>query len=67
MPNCDAYQRLSEVEQIEFIGKICHLVQNDEFSFQLAISMLNKAEMKGLFKDVLINPKKRKLVPEPNY
>jgi hypothetical protein len=67
MPNCDAYQRLSNEEQIEFIGKICHLVQNDEFSFQLAISMLNKAEMKGLFKDVLINPKKRKLVPEPNY
>jgi hypothetical protein len=67
MPNCDAYQRLSEGEQIEFIGKICHLVQNDEFSFQLATSMLNRAETKGYFKDVVINPKKKRLVTEPSY
>jgi hypothetical protein len=67
MPNCDAYQRLEEVEQIEFIGKICHLVQNDEFSFQLATSMLNRAEMKGYFNDVVINPRKRRLITEPNY
>lgn len=56
MANCIQYQSLSPKEKIEFIGKLVHLVQNDETAFSRARGMILKGDVQGSFDDVVINP-----------
>jgi hypothetical protein len=56
MANCIQYQNLSPKEKIEFIGKLVHLVQNDETAFSRAVGMILKGDVQGAFDDVKINP-----------
>lgn len=56
MANCNQWLKLSYREQIEFIGKLVHLVQNDEQSFSRASGMILRGDVQGLFEDVVINP-----------
>jgi hypothetical protein len=55
MPNCYSYSRLSIEEQIEFTLKLNHAMQNDEFSFQMASSIVNRGEAAGLFSDLNVD------------
>jgi hypothetical protein len=54
--NCKSYQNLSVTEKIDFIGRIIHLVQNDEAVFILAKQWVRIGEKSGAFKNVKINP-----------
>lgn len=56
MANCKQWMALSQREKIEFIGKLVHLVQNDEQSFSRAHGMILRGDVQGLFDDVVINP-----------
>lgn len=56
MANCVQYQSMTPKEKTEFIGKLVHLVQNDETSFSRARGMIIKGEEQGLLDDVVICP-----------
>lgn len=56
MPNCESYQRLADEEKKLLIAELTHAIQNDEWSFQLAQSMINKARSRGVFDDVRFYP-----------
>jgi hypothetical protein len=56
MANCKQYQSMTPHEKIEFIGKLVHLVTNDETSFSRAKGMILRGDVQGLFEDVIINP-----------
>lgn len=56
MANCKQYQSMTPHEKIEFIGKLVHLVTNDETSFSRAKGMVLRGDVQGLFDDVVINP-----------
>lgn len=56
MANCVSYLKLTTIEKVELIGKIVHLVQNDEMSFLLAKSMIKSAEGKNLLTGIEILP-----------
>lgn len=58
--NCQAFSDLSHLEKISFIGKLVHAVQSDNFAFVQAESIIEVAEISGLFKNVVINPQKQK-------
>ena len=57
MALCKQFDALTVTERIEFIGKITHLVMNDEVSFSRAQGMILKGEVQGLFDGVKILPK----------
>jgi hypothetical protein len=63
MANCKQWQSLSIIEKIDFVGKIVHLIQNDDTSFSRANGMIIKAEVQGLFEGIEICPEK----VEPQY
>lgn len=52
--NCKEYRKLTLDEQRQLIGKITHLVQNNSEYFRLVNRYIERAERKGLLKDVLI-------------
>jgi hypothetical protein len=54
--NCKNFQDLTIIEKTELIGKVVHVIQNDEKFFGLAKLMIADAEKEGLFKDVKILP-----------
>jgi hypothetical protein len=56
MANCIQYQSMTTREKVEFIGKLVHLVTNDETSFSRARGMILRGEVQGLLDDVVFNP-----------
>lgn len=54
--NCENYLELSPKEKVEFIGKLIHAVQSDNYTFNKAVLIINRAEKKGLYAGVTINP-----------
>ena len=56
MANCESFRKLSMKEKIEFVGKLNHVIQNDEQCFRAASKMLNHAQDRGILDDVVINP-----------
>ena len=57
MPNCESFQRLADEEKKLLIAELSHAVQNDEWSFQLAQSMINRVKSRGAFDGVRFYPK----------
>lgn len=54
--NCKSYQNLSVAEKIDFVGSVVHMVQNDEYAFHIAKTLINVGTVQGAFKNVKINP-----------
>lgn len=50
------YQNLTIVEKIDMVGKLVHAIQADNEMFELAETLLIKAEEKGLFINIKILP-----------
>lgn len=53
---CTNYLELSQKEKIEMIGKIVHIIQSDNETFNKALMLIKKAEQKGLLEGITINP-----------
>lgn len=53
---CKQYSELIPIEQRNYIGALVHSVMNDEGLFLEGVKLIKKAEKKGLFDGVLINP-----------
>lgn len=53
---CKTYDDLSLPEKFSFIGKIIHLIQNDEEICKSALSTVRAAEQRGLLDNVTILP-----------
>jgi hypothetical protein len=62
MANCKSFMGLSLKEKTEFIGKLIHIVQNEEWCFDVAKRMVYNAQSAGIFDDVVINPPAERLV-----
>jgi len=54
--NCENYLMLSNKEKMEMVGKIVHALQSDSETFNKVEMLIKKAERKGLFEGVTINP-----------
>jgi hypothetical protein len=50
--NIERWQQLSLPEKWELIGKITHLMQNDEQGFDNCIELIKKAELNGIYSQV---------------
>ena len=50
------YQSLTIVEKIDMVGKLVHAIQSNNEMFDLAETLLIKAEEKGLFINIKILP-----------
>jgi hypothetical protein len=55
MANHQQWQNLTIIEKIDLVGKLTHLLQNDEDSFKAFKSWIDASELLGLFNEVKIN------------
>jgi hypothetical protein len=53
---CEKYLSLTPLERSTFIGKCIHAIQSDSKLFDDAAKMIERAEKRGLFTGVIINP-----------
>ncbi len=53
---CKSYNELTVKEKYQMIGKLVHLVMNDETAFAVADEMVKHAEEAGDFNDVTFFP-----------
>ena len=53
---CEKYLNMTPLEQRNFIGALVHSVIHDELLFSEGEKLIKKAEKKGLFQGVTINP-----------
>ena len=58
MANHLKLMELPTPECYELIGKLVHLVMNDETSFEIAYELVEVGERIGKLNDVIINPEK---------
>ena len=61
---CKSYDQLTIVEKTQFIGKLMHLIQTNEYAFLTADQLIKKADAEGLLDKVTILPAKE---AEPAY
>lgn len=54
--NCEQFLNLTPIEKINFTGRLLHAAMNDEKIFRECEKIILKAEAKGLFTGVVINP-----------
>jgi hypothetical protein len=54
MANCKSYQELSELEQVEFIGRLVVAVQTRETGFMAAQMLIEAAEAAGVYRRIKI-------------
>lgn len=54
--NCPEYQILTPKEKTEMIGKLLHAIQSDSTLFLEGSKLIKKAEKKGIFDGIIINP-----------
>jgi hypothetical protein len=50
--NIEKWRILSLPEKWELIGKITHLIQNDEHGFDNCMELIKQAELNGIYKQV---------------
>lgn len=55
MPNHNEWIELTIIEKIDLVGKLTHLLQNDEMSFHTFKRHIKKAESFGIFDEIKIN------------
>jgi hypothetical protein len=55
MANHQQWQDLTIIEKIDLVGKVTHLLQNDEDSFNAFKNWVGASELLGLFNEVKIN------------
>lgn len=55
MANHKEWIELSIIEKIDMVGKLTHLLQNDEMSFHTFKNHIEKAESYGIFDEIKIN------------
>jgi hypothetical protein len=55
MANHQQWQDLTIIEKIDLVGKLTHLLQNDEKSFEAFKSWIEACDLLGLFNEVKIN------------
>jgi hypothetical protein len=55
MANHQQWQELTIIEKIDLVGKLTHLLQNDEKSFDAFKSWIEACDLLGLFNEVKIN------------
>lgn len=55
MANHQQWQELTIVEKINLVGKLTHLLQNDEKSYEAFKKWIEVSETLGLFDEVKIN------------
>lgn len=53
---CHSYDQLTIIEKTQLVGRLTHLIQNDEAAFLVADELIKKAECNGLFDKVIIFP-----------
>lgn len=53
---CHSYDQLTIIEKTQLVGRLTHLIQNDENAFTAANELLRNAESNGLFDKVVIFP-----------
>lgn len=56
MANCNSWVNLPLNEKIQMVGKTTHLMQNSDVAFMAIQKILEAAEERGYFKEVIINP-----------
>jgi len=55
MANHQQWLELTIIEKIDLVGKVTHLLQNDEDSFTALKNWVQASELLGLFNEVKIN------------
>jgi hypothetical protein len=55
MANHQQWQELTIIEKIDLVGKLTHLLQNDEKSFDAFKNWIEACDLLGLFNEVKIN------------
>jgi len=63
MALCKSFSELTPIEQSRFAVMVLHCVENDEAFFLEGQRMIKRAERKGLFKGVEIQPPGWSAVP----
>lgn len=53
---CKEFHELSIQEKTKYIGLLVHAVQNDTKSYAYGLAIIDEANQKGLFNNVIINP-----------
>lgn len=53
---CKTYDDLSLPEKVQLVGKVIHLLQNDELICNSIMSIVRSAEQQGLLDNVTIIP-----------
>lgn len=53
---CTQFENLTPKERIDYIGKLVHLAQEDQYLFGLFNDIITDAENNGAFEKVIINP-----------
>jgi len=53
---CEKFNELSINEKIQYIGKLVHAVENDNFLFEAGNEIIWLANEKGIFKGITILP-----------
>lgn len=55
MANHEKWIELTIVEKIAIVGKVTHLLQNDEASYNAFVKWVELSEKMGIFNEVKIN------------
>ena len=53
---CNSYNQLTIVEKTQFVGRLIHIIQSEENAFNVADTLLKKADAEGWFDKVTILP-----------
>lgn len=64
--NCNEFLELSEMDKAIYIGKLSHACMSDSVLFEAGKKLIERAERKGVFKDVKLFPDHRNQILEPN-
>ncbi len=52
---CEKFDELNTLQKVNFMGQLCHAVQNDDEFFALATIIIKTAAEKGMFDRVKFN------------
>lgn len=58
MANHEKWMELTILEKIDLVGKVTHLLQNDEDSYDALKKWVEASELLGLFNEIKINEPK---------
>lgn len=58
MANHKKWMELTIIEKVDLVGKVTHLLQNDEESYDAFKKWVRASELLGLFNEIKINESK---------